>query len=415
MRTAVNFDPGILTDFYTENGLFAKIVDMPAEDAALKGFDLEGISRPARSYYRRELERINWPEAASTALKWQRLFGGALAVVFVDDGRGLEDPLDLERVRAVDGLQVFESPVVQVELDAEGEPVSFTLNSKRACCTVHPSRCLLFRSDPLPEASGNPAGEFWGPLLYGRIEKALQAVIVSHGYAPKILQRDFQAVLKEPGMSELLSTAKGEQTVKKRLEALNMSRGLLNTLLIDTEEDLQFIPPIGTKFSIAELIKLMREELSSVTGMPVDWLASDHITYSKGGGVPNPNTSSVLKPRTPLEIERDRRAYFMRLQDAKYRYASFIRGIQEETLKAPLLRLLEIIGRAGVAAGELRTVEPVRVKWRPLYQGSELEKAENALTKARTDQTRAETLAGQVVGGIITPAEARRIIKGKKM
>lgn len=390
-----DYSPGLMTDFYTENGLFAKIVDMPAEDASLKGFELEGISRAPRSYYRQELDRLNWPEAASTALKWQRLYGGAIVVMFADDGRGLEDPLDLERVRSVDGLQVFDSSVIQVELDAEGEPVSFTLNSKRACCTVHPSRCLLFRSDPLPEKSGDPAGEFWGSLLYHRIEKALQDVIVSHGYAPKMLQNAGGSVLKVPGLSEIMATEQGENRAIGRLQALNMLRGMFSTIIINPDEDFKVFPLPETMTRIAALINGTWIELAACTGIPPDILIGQHVELTEGQMKGTWKTSG---DQSPKEL-----------------YASFIRGIQEDTLKTPLLRLLEIIGRAGVASGKLRTVEPVCVKWKPLYEVSELEAAENALTKARTDQTRADTIAAQLAAGIITRQEAARIIKEKKM
>lgn len=388
-------DPAFLPESYEQNGLFAKIVDMPAEDATLKGFDLEGISRPARSYYRQELERINWPEAASTALKWQRLFGGALVVVFADDGNGLEDPLNLERVQAVDGLQVFDSTVVQAELDAEGEPVSFTLNSKRACCTVHPSRCLLFRSDPLPERATDPAREFWGALLYQRIEKEIQDVLVSHGYAPKMLQNAGGAVLKVPGLSEIMATEQCEKRAVERIQMLDALRGMLTTIFIDTGDEYQAFPLPETMTRIAALINGTWTALAACTGIPADFLVGEHIPFTEG------EMKGTWKTNSP--------------HDSKKLYAAFIRGIQEDVLKGPLLRLLEIIGRAGVAAGELRTVEPVRVKWKPIFPARGVEAAYNDLKRAQVQRKRAETLAGQVAGGIITPTEARRIIKGKNV
>lgn len=395
MRTIPPTDPGFLPEQYEQNGLLAKIVDMPAEDAAYCGFTLEGISLPARSYLMRQLDRLEWTTAAATGLKWQRLFGGALAVIFADDGRGLEQPLDLERVRAADGIQVFDSSTVQAELDAEGEPVRFSLLSKRARCTVHASRCLVFKSDPLPERSTDPAVEFWGAPLYPRIQKALQNVLVSHGYAVKILERAGGSVLKTPGLSEFLSTELGEEKALERLRALEMLRGLFSTLYIDASEEFQYFAQAETMTRIKSLINGTWLELSSVTGIPADYLVGEHIPFTEGEMIGTWKTSS------PHESRR--------------LYADLIQSIQEKSLKAPLLRLLEIIGRAGVAAGELRTVEPVLLKWRPIYQARGVEAADNKLKRAQIQRIRAETLAGQVAGAIITPAEVRRTIKGRKM
>ena len=82
----------VLTMFYEGNGLFAKIIDTPAEEAIKHGFTLDGLSdQNVEDFYVEALDELDWEETAMTAIKWTRLFGGAIAVLLVNDGRGLEE------------------------------------------------------------------------------------------------------------------------------------------------------------------------------------------------------------------------------------------------------------------------------------------------------------------------------------
>ena len=86
------YDFSTLAQMYEDDGILAKIIDMPAEDAAGTGFDLVGISPAAADYYTAELDRLAWEDAAADAVRWQRLFGGAVIIPIVDDGGGLQAP-----------------------------------------------------------------------------------------------------------------------------------------------------------------------------------------------------------------------------------------------------------------------------------------------------------------------------------
>lgn len=101
-----------LTTLYTDNGLFTKIIDAPAEEALKQGFDL-GLNNPdIEKFVSRSLDDLRWEEHAATAMKWSRLYGGSIIVMLIDDGRGLEEPLNWKNIRSIDELHVFERPVV---------------------------------------------------------------------------------------------------------------------------------------------------------------------------------------------------------------------------------------------------------------------------------------------------------------
>lgn len=102
-----------LTGLYEGNGLFSKIIDTPAEEALKHGFDLNLKSDELNAFVEDALDDLEWEEKAATAIKWARLYGGALIVMLIDDGRGLEEPVDWEHIRSIDELRVYERSIVQ--------------------------------------------------------------------------------------------------------------------------------------------------------------------------------------------------------------------------------------------------------------------------------------------------------------
>jgi hypothetical protein len=102
-------DDTLLEMFYENNGLFAKIIDTPAEEAVKHGFELEDISDDKiTDFYKAALHELDWEETAMLGIKWARLFGGALGVLLVNDGRGLEEPLDWDNIKSIDDIRVYD-------------------------------------------------------------------------------------------------------------------------------------------------------------------------------------------------------------------------------------------------------------------------------------------------------------------
>ena len=190
---------------YEYNGLFARIIDAPAEEAVKKGFDL-GLDGTADQLVRDTLDFLDWEELASTAIKWARLFGGCIVVMLIDDGRGLDEPVDWENVQSIEELIPFDRSVVTPEyLDAggyfftdstqrHGECEYYTVASEKGCFRVHESRCLVFKNGCLPERTTQSEYKYWGIPEYIRIRQALQDAVVSHGSAIKMLEKSVHPI-----------------------------------------------------------------------------------------------------------------------------------------------------------------------------------------------------------------------------
>lgn len=384
-----------LSMLYEGNGLFAKIIDAPAEEAFKHGFTLKDVSDDdLENFYQEALDELDWDETAMTALKWMRLFGGSIIVMLINDGGGLEDPLDWKNIKSIDDLRVYDRSVIQPDystmfsydprnpFDTRGSrlgmPEYYHINSRYGTFTVHESRCLIFQNGVLPENSSNSLYQLWGMPEYVRLKKALRDTELAHSSAPRMLDRSVQPVYKMKELAQLLATEEGENLVLKRMQVIDLARGLLNSLVIDSEgEDYDFK---SFQFNgVAEVIDTCCNFLSALTNIP----------------------QSVLFGRAPTGMSDTGAA------DQENWY-SFVGRIQKRSVKSNLRYLLSVIFQAGLATGEVDEVPKIKIKFNPLWTLSDTEQADLDLKKAQIEQIKAATLQTYVGMEAIDPTEIRR-------
>lgn len=385
----------LLTMYYEGNGLFAKIIDTPAEEAIKHGFKLKDISdQKVEDFYTEALDELDWEETAITSLKWARLFGGSLAVMLINDGRGLDEPLDWRNIQSIDDIRVFDRSVIQPDYTTLfnydprdpfssrgsrlGLPEYYQVFSKYGSFTVHDSRCLVFQNGVLPENTTNSVYQLWGVPEYIRINKALRDAEVAHHSAPKMLDRSVQPIYKMQNLAETLATEEGENTVLKRLQVIDMARGLLNSLVIDAEgEDYDFKT---FQFSgINDVVSASCNMLSALSNIPQTILFGQSV-----GGLSSTDDTSMEN------------------------YYNYIERIQRRMLKSNLRYLLSIIFQAGLATGEVDEVPKLKIEFNPLWSLSELEQADLEQKREQAKFTRAQTAQIYVNMQAVDPSEVRQ-------
>ena len=376
-----------LTEQYESSGLFAKIIDTPAEEAVKHGFDIGLKSPDINTYIEDMLDRLDWEYVASTAIKWARLYGGALGVMFIDDDRGLEEPLNWRGIRDIDEIRVYERAIVypdytsistgRSKLSKFGTPELYQVSSIYGQFWVHESRCLIFRNGILPEQTTFQPYRFWGTPEYLRIRKALRETITTHESGVKLLERSVQAIYTMQGLADLLSTEAGENEVLKRLQIIDMARGFLNSIAIDAENETYDFKS-ATMTGVKEIVDATCNMLSAVTNIP------QAILFGRSPAGMNATGESDLE-----------------------NYYNFIERIQKLMLKPNLTTLIDIIIRAGLRRGKLDEEPDVKLKFNPLWSLSESEQTDLNQKKAQTQQIRAQTAQLYVDMGVLDTSEVR--------
>lgn len=385
----------VLTMVYEGNGLFAKIIDTPAEEAIKHGFTLKDVSdQNVEDFYIEALDELDWEEVAMTAIRWARLFGGSIAVMLINDGGRLEDPLNWRNIKSIDDIRVYERAIVQPDYQSMysydpsdpfrtrgsrlGMPEFYQVTSRYGNFTVHDSRCLVFQNGILPENATNSLYQLWGIPEYVRIRRALKDAELAHESAPKLLDRSVQAIYKMKGLSSLLATEQGENQVLRRLQVIDMARGMLNSLVIDAEgEDYDFKT---FQFSgITDVVSASCNMLSAITSIP------QTILFGQGvGGMSSTDDTSMEN------------------------YYNYVERIQKRMLRSNLRYLLSIIFQAGLYTGEVDEVPKINVEFNPLWSMTDTEQADLDQKKAATQLTKAQTVQTYVSMEAIDPSEVRK-------
>lgn len=259
-----------------------------------------------------------------------------------------------------------------------GMPERYQVFSKYGTFTVHDSRCLVFRNGVLPEGASNSVYQFWGQPEYVRINKAIRDAEVAHGSAPKLLDRSVQAIYKMKDLAAELATEEGEDRLLKRLQIIDMARGMMNSIAIDSEgEEYDFRT---FQFSgVNDVIGASCNMLSAVSSIPQVILFGQKV-----GGLGNGDDTSMEN------------------------WYNYVERNQKRMLKGNTRYLLSIIFQAGLATGEVDEVPKIKVSFNPLWSMSDTEKADLELKREQVKLAKAQTTQVYVSMQALDPTEVRK-------
>ena len=371
-----------LAEKYQNNGLFSKIIDRPAEEALKHGMEYNVSDADLREFLDDALDRLDWEEKAVTAIRWARLFGGSIIVMLLDDGGGLEEPVNWQDVRSVEELRVYERAIVQPDPDTyrTGKAEYFDVSSTYGgTFRVHRSRCLVFKNGSLPEYGAAQQYYYWGLPEYIRIHKDLSRALKTHTNAANMIEKSVQPVYKQKNLQSTLAEG-GDTAVLKRLNVIDQARGMLNSIAVDMDgEDYDFktFQMTGAK----EILESTCNLLSAVTCIP------QTILFGRSPAGENATGESDLE-----------------------NYYNFVEGIQKRMLKKNIRTLLKAVTQAGVYDGSIEDPGTIKPTFKPLWSLSEAEQATVELTKAQRAQATAQTAQLYIDMQVLQPDEVRRAL-----
>lgn len=260
-----------LEDLYCSDGFARRIVDIPADDMLRNGYEVEGVSddEAIMAY----LENINVNAKLSDALKWSSLYGGALMVMLVNDGGLLEDPLNENSIRELEELRVYDRWAVSRH-EKYNDPSDKRFGKTKTYMVspvtgmpyiVHESRCIVIDGIGVPDRV-RERNDGWGNSKLQHCYDQLVRVGMSHVWANALLERSQQAVHGINGLTNILRAPGGENLVRQRVDMVDMSRSVSNTVVIDGEESYEIK---STSFAgVQDIMDRLSQSLCAVTGMP---------------------------------------------------------------------------------------------------------------------------------------------------
>jgi len=235
-----------LNALYRTDWLAGKVVDIIPNDMTREWRSFTGDIKPEIvDKLTDEEDRLALPSTFNEAHKWARLYGTSLIVMSIDDGGLPEKPLNinsikkggLQHIKAIDRRRFSHSKVQPIAdpLDKNyGLPEFYRFVDSNV--RIHHSRVIRFDGVKLPfdEFRNN---NYCSDSVLDRLYEALTNLsTVTHSAASMVYESNVD-IMKVKGLMGYLTTATGENLLRKRFALAGMLKSFNNMLLLDTEEE----------------------------------------------------------------------------------------------------------------------------------------------------------------------------------
>lgn len=361
-----------LNFIYRSAGIGRRVVDIPAQEMVRQWVDIEG---DAEGLILGEFARLRLKSECLRVLRWSRLHGGAVMVLIVQDGGTLADPLFENAIDHVVSVRVYDRwqaipEKTSVDLDPAsvsfGQPMHYQITPVQGQpFNVHRSRLIVVDGEDIPERE-RLRNQGWGDSVLQPIYDELRQYADGF-HASTAIMRDFITnILTMEGLGTMIAAGQ-EDLIHKRLEILDMSRSVLNTLLLDAGE--QF-----------------HRQASSVAGLP-DLLDRIMLAMCAATGIP----ATKLFGRSPAGLNATGDSDIRNFYDD-------MRAEQEDKLRPVLERIMHLVAISKRGPFRGRPPADLRLEFLPLWQMSETQDAEWRNKMAQTD-------ALYIANGVLDPSE----------
>lgn len=379
-----------LRTLYRGDDMAARIVDLLPKEALREGFDVrveedEDMSEELEN----ELKRVHASDRVLEALKSQRLFGGAVILLGVDDGqKDLSLPLDESKIQSLDYLTVFDpSEATVVEWNRNplaadyGKPLMFQmyprtmgLAAQAVMQRVHASRCIWLPG-MMSDRKHMLERKGFGDSVLERPYHLIRDFGLDWATVSVLVQDFAQAVFKMSGLANAMAADK-ESLIINRYAAIELARSSMRPLLLDAGEaggegaeefERKSTPVTG----LPELMDKMCLRLAAAAEMPV----------------------SLLMGQAPAGLNATGAS------DVQFWYNN-VKNMQITVIARILKRITCLLcyAKTGPAKGQEQEFD---ITFRPLWQPSEKEQADTRLVMAQAD-------AAYIAAGVLTVDEVRR-------
>lgn len=270
-----------ISNAYEGSWLPRKIVDKRVEDMTREGVSVtwkDQSNDPTAVQKLQDAEdRLNGRGIWTEALRWGFAFGGAGIVIGIK-GQDLSEPLDVDKVGEGDleWMMVrdrwYISPAGDWVMDPGpylGLPQSYLLTNVVAsfqAAAVHYTRVIRINGDPLPMNSWL-ANSRWNDSVLQAPYNAVKRYDAIHGGIGQLIWEAKKDVISVDDLRTMLSYDGGEEELRKRFSAMAMASSLFNVTLLDAKDkyDRKQLSYSG----LSDMMREFRTDVAGASGYPI--------------------------------------------------------------------------------------------------------------------------------------------------
>lgn len=354
-----------------------KVVDLIADEVTREGWQVVFGGKDAKAEevpgVEQALDDLETYYVFNEAIKTARHFGGCGIVLFINDGRDSEEPVNEANIQSITGMSVVDRwrllpSAMDFARGTANNPEFYVIYSEygRDQMTIHNSRVLRFEGLRIPYRD-RQRNQGWGLSCLQPLYDSFRFYFSGMNSSASMLAEFDLFVHKVKGLANLLAAGK-EAEVRNRLAANEMSRSIYRGMVIDAErEEVEFM---SRGFGgVSEILKALKNDVVAASGIPHTLLFGESPS---GLGA------------TGRSEERD--------------FAKLCHSYQEQHIKKPLQKLLMYLFKSKNGPTRGRVPRNWDVRFRPLFILNEREESDLRARTAATDLR-------YIQAGVLTPQE----------
>lgn len=360
--------------------LMRRIVDLVADESTREGFEIlfggEGVNAQTLSGVEQAIEDLEILHYFNQAAKTSRLYGGSAIILYIDDGRKADQPVNVNNIRSIEGMECLDRHQIAPVINEESiydyskatyyQIISGDLIQQPNLTYIHKDRILRFDGVWLPYRV-RQKNYGWGMSVLQSVYESFKHYYSGTSSIATLLTEFDIFVHKVRGLASMLAAGK-EGQVRDRLQLNDMSKSIYRGYAIDAEkEELAFV---SRQFGgVSEILEKLRIDIIAASGIPHTLLFGQSPS---GLGA------------TGRSEERD--------------FAKICHHYQESNFRKPLMKLMRYImmSKTGPIKGDVP--DNWRISFKPLFEMNERELADVRARVAAVDARYIQT-------GVLTPQE----------
>ena len=268
-------DYATLTSIYRSDGLGRIILHRIAGDMTRAWFKIEADTD---GKIEAALKKMKAKAAIKKAIINAELYGGSLAVMILDDGGQLNEPVNLNKLKGGRGVlkimvfdryrtiinpadlyqdpsdEVYGEPQIYQIIPIFGQPFY-----------VHESRCLRFEGDDVPDVT-RFQNQGWADSIFQSCYDRLRAVGETYSNVEHIIEEFIVGVLTIPNLLQMLSEGRDDD-VKAYIDQVDQSKHVINSVVVDALTKYERVS--STVSGLKDLVDLILESLAAQKGLPM--------------------------------------------------------------------------------------------------------------------------------------------------
>ena len=357
---------------YQADDMAAKIIDRLPDDMTREGFTVkldggEDITSDIEDIF----EKMDLHTKIALGLKWARQYGGAGAIMGINDGKLPWEPVEFNKIRSIDYSTILNryslpsdggSDNIDANVQSKnfGLPVFYRLNNNsniqigdKKFTKIHHSRIIRFNGVKLGDRQMAMV-DYWGDSIFSRLFNVLRNFQGAHDSAATIITDFTQLIVKLKNLADMI--ASGDDTlVQERLALMSATASIVNAVVIEEGEDVE-------------------RKTTNVAGLP-DLLGKINARF----------VAATEYPHTILLGEGATGGLGTQGQSEKRDYYDTVKNKQEDILRPIHTQFLNLIflAKNGPTGGKLPKYS---ITYKPLWQPTNKEIVEERKIQAEIDE-----------------------------